>query len=125
VANAPQNHQQEKTMTEWTMGMDARLLSLVKDGGHSYREIGGIMTREFKKEISKGAAIGRARRLTEKAKPKPKPKEVQPVSLAELERHHCRWPLGERAPYLFCAHPIEEGTPYCPAHCRASYSGAR
>jgi hypothetical protein len=125
VADAPQNHQEEKTMTEWTLGMDARLRSLVGEGRLNYREIGETMTREFRKEISKGSAIGRMRRLVEKAKPKPKPKEVQPVLLEDLERRHCRWPLGERAPYLFCAHQVEEGTPYCPRHCRASYNGPR
>jgi hypothetical protein len=127
VADAPQNHQEEKTMSEWSQGMDARLRSLVAEGQLNYREIGETMSREFRKPISKGSAIGRMRRLVEKAKPKPKPKskEVQPVTLAELERQHCRWPIGEQAPYLYCAHKISEGAPYCPKHCRISYNGFR
>lgn len=47
---------------------------------------------------------------------------TQPVELMDLERHHCRWPIGDTKPYLFCGQQAEEGSSYCPTH-RARSTG--
>ena len=50
------------------------------------------------------------------------PKELPPLSmnvaLIDLEQHHCRWPYGTRAPFLFCGHVKQLGESYCPFHTR-------
>jgi GcrA cell cycle regulator len=42
------------------------------------------------------------------------------VALLELERHHCRWPIGDPrdADFRFCGKPKMFGSSYCP-DCRA------
>jgi hypothetical protein len=41
-------------------------------------------------------------------------------TLFDLKRGECRWPIGDRAPYLFCGDPQKEGRSYCEAHWSAS-----
>lgn len=43
--------------------------------------------------------------------------EVEPRNLifAELEKGDCRYPYGDQT-FLFCGHPIQEDSSYCPAH---------
>lgn len=43
--------------------------------------------------------------------------EVDPrmVSLIDLEKNECRYPYGENT-ILFCGHPIQPDSSYCPAH---------
>jgi GcrA cell cycle regulator len=38
-----------------------------------------------------------------------------PVTLFDLQPHHCRWPIGD-GPILFCADTKLEGRSYCPRH---------
>lgn len=56
--------------------------------------------------------------------PKPKPDlaamrcvEVEPLnlSLIELTDETCKWPYGDRAPFVFCGNPSAFGS-YCGAH---------
>jgi GcrA cell cycle regulator len=44
-------------------------------------------------------------------------------SLLELDRHACRWPIGDpRSPdFLFCGAKPRRGKPYCAAHCARAY----
>ena len=45
--------------------------------------------------------------------------DVKPISILELNNATCRWPIGERYPYLFCGAleaDLEAGVPYCPYH---------
>ena len=58
-------------------------------------------------------------------KPKPPPAPARPevcsprlLTLLDLKRHHCRWPIGDGPPYLFCGAVAERGRSYCPAHCQ-------
>lgn len=39
------------------------------------------------------------------------------VTLEALRPHHCRFPIGDKAPYLFCGNDIVKGS-YCAAHGR-------
>lgn len=113
-------------MIEWTDGMKARLLTLVADKV-IYSTIAVTMTREFRRPVSKGSAIGMARRLLkpEAYKPQPKPTTNGPVKLDGLTAKTCRWPLGphhQSPPYLYCGSGPSEGSPYCPTHSRIAYN---
>jgi hypothetical protein len=39
-----------------------------------------------------------------------------PVALEFLARDGCRWPIGDSAPFLFCACKAMTGSSYCAAH---------
>lgn len=40
------------------------------------------------------------------------------IALFDLTKRQCRYPYGDRAPYLFCGHPVQEESSYCPDHHR-------
>lgn len=46
-----------------------------------------------------------------------------PVTLMELQDHHCRWPLGDpgKSDFRFCGGERQDGEPYCTRHCRIAY----
>ncbi len=43
--------------------------------------------------------------------------------VADLEPHHCRWPIGDpqHADFHFCGKDKVEGLPYCPHHSRRAF----
>jgi GcrA cell cycle regulator len=59
------------------------------------------------------------------AEPLPPPAEtdIARVSLMDLERHHCRWPVGEPVEGYCGCKPVE-GLPYCEPHARRAYTPA-
>ena len=64
-----------------------------------------------------------------KAKPQPVPKAeeaVNPVTFMELENHHCRWPVGDKAGFdqLYCGKEKEAKSSYCREH-KARSSGGK
>lgn len=46
-----------------------------------------------------------------------------PVALIDLERHHCRWPIGEGASTMYCGSFKTYGS-YCRKHWRLAYQPA-
>lgn len=47
----------------------------------------------------------------------------EPVAFFDLMAHHCRWPMsGEGRNMQFCGNSALLPLPYCPRHCRASYT---
>jgi hypothetical protein len=42
--------------------------------------------------------------------------------LLDLRSDQCRYPTGDRAPYMFCGTAIADGFPYCPAHAMLCYT---
>lgn len=48
--------------------------------------------------------------------------ESQPVKLKNLDKCHCRWPLGNprQKEFRFCGAPKMLGSPYCEAHHKMS-----
>jgi GcrA cell cycle regulator len=60
---------------------------------------------------------------TETAQPKLRAVDIVPLNLTldELERGHCRQPFGD-GPFLFCGHPVREGSSYCRAHHSLNYT---
>ena len=45
----------------------------------------------------------------------------KPVALADLERWHCRWVLGEPSEMLFCGARCVDGRSYCVFHVKQAY----
>jgi GcrA cell cycle regulator len=135
---------------EWTLNMNERLTVLVKFRQLSYGDIAKKLSREFNVKLTRNACIGKARRLgfserkarrivskepVEARKPIDRPPRpwikkqakrpalvLGKVTIYKLKDHHCRWPFGERPPFItFCGDTQVEGLPYCAAHCRMAY----
>ncbi len=43
------------------------------------------------------------------------PKSLR-LSLFELSGSTCRWPQGDRPPFLYCGHLVDSASRYCPYH---------
>ena len=43
------------------------------------------------------------------------------LTLLELKHTSCRYPFGERPPYLYCGKPSQKAKPYCSDHCDVVY----
>lgn len=116
----------------------------------SYSDIAKAMSEELGVKITKNACIGKARRLElpmrktpqrerKRSKPaepavlatprlavwsvseQPKQRANGYLTLLELNRTTCRYPFGEKPPYLYCGKTIREATSYCPHHCGIVY----
>jgi len=48
-----------------------------------------------------------------------------PVSLLELEKHHCRWPVDHDGRTKFCGRSRSEPDPYCEDHMSQSRRGTQ
>ena len=50
--------------------------------------------------------------------------DVAKVAFADLEAHHCRWPIGDpkQKDFGYCGCQKVEGLPYCNAHARRAYA---
>ena len=47
---------------------------------------------------------------------------ANPVTLLELQEHHCRWPHDrDGEPMMYCGADSVRGLPYCARHCRMAY----
>lgn len=55
--------------------------------------------------------------------PPPDTTDIARVALMDLERHHCRWPVGEPT-QGFCGCKPYPGLPYCEPHARRAYTPA-
>lgn len=107
----------------------------------------GFSSAEIAKQmgggLSRNAVIGKSHRLglVKYRRPKPKVVEKPPArkpglskprrlpapppghfDLLDLRFDQCRYPTGDRAPYMFCGTAIADGFPYCPAHAMLCYT---
>jgi GcrA cell cycle regulator len=59
--------------------------------------------------------------------PSTDPPAMRRLRLAQLEPHHCRWPLGELmdVAHLFCATDTCDGDVYCPHHLWKAHARGR
>lgn len=59
-----------------------------------------------------------------KSKPLPPVVSVNPLNLAflDLRDGQCRYAVTENSPYLFCGHPVQEKSSYCPCHHRVCWT---
>ncbi len=102
--------------------------NLSKKIGRSRRECERKITNTATSTWGRRAVIARAIALGElepsEATDLP-PEPTRPtVSLHNLQRDHCRWPIGDPASpdFGFCGDAIrDESVPYCTHHCRIAY----
>jgi GcrA cell cycle regulator len=52
------------------------------------------------------------------------PAEFLNRTLEEIGQRDCRYPHGDRAPFLFCGQPVLEGSSYCAEHHGIAYHRA-
>lgn len=124
-------------MAEWTSERDTQVREMISFG-YSYTMIGERLG------VTRNAIAGRVNRLgwsvrsmagrqpTKPPKP-PKPIPAPPVAftaigvtLVDLERHQCRYAIGEDdGIHLFCAATTTEGASYCAEHVKISYVKGR
>lgn len=123
------DRKQPVPQTEWTDELVARATGLVADGYYA-REVADRLGRG----ITKNAVIGKMQRLgipfPEKDRrpsvvqvdfgraPIRPPVSVYPlnVTFADLDVGQCKYPTTDDAPFLFCGHPQQDKSSYCPFH---------
>jgi GcrA cell cycle regulator len=80
------------------------------------------LTREARKPAAIRRLIKRPKKMIKAIRPPATPPEVPPVNgpigIMELTAFTCRWPIGERSPFLFCGTSKPAGGPYCREHAR-------
>lgn len=124
----------------WTEQVTQSLQALYAN--HSASQIAAKLNEQFGLGLTKSAVIGKLTRLgitsgpakraeyehavrqaNRKAAPVPRKEEaavcqVEPLNLtiAEIGPGQCRYIAGDD--FLFCAHPVQEGSSYCSTHHR-------
>jgi GcrA cell cycle regulator len=127
----------------WADEHSAALTEMLANG-KSFAQIAAKLNAQFATSYSRNAVCGKGYRLKliapKKVKASPKPRkrspltvtikpiprveamrirctEIEPRNLTILEvgPDDCRYPLGE-GPFLFCGHPQQHESSYCPAH---------
>ena len=122
----------------WTEPVVTRFRQLLAEGA-PYSDCASLLSKEFGIMLTRSACIGRAKRtntapsrrkIRMPAKPPPEkffrprkpPQRVVDlqargtVTIMELLPNDCRWPSGDRSPFMFCGAPQIEGCSYCEAH---------
>ena len=54
--------------------------------------------------------------------PVPEPDNALRVTFADLEVHHCRWPIGDIPDMMFCGAERSDLLPYCAFHASIAYA---
>lgn len=129
-----------KFQKKWSAKDIERLRKLAKTG-KSFKQIGAILG------YSRNACAGKAHRegickapsdLTPRPKkfvPKPVTKAIPPtpvppetkvldmrlITMMQLTRHDCRYPIGEGEDMLFCGLPKQPNRSYCKEHAETCY----
>ena len=82
--------------------------------------------REMALLMPKGKPKSKLAELLAEPLPPPDVSDVARVSLADLERHHCRFPVGDPklSDFGFCGCRPFPGSVYCEAHARRAYTPA-
>jgi len=132
--------------------MSERLAELHADPRHyTCREIAGMLSREFKKRVTRCAVIGKAHRMAlpfralpivekkprkQKRKYSPRTRVVEAPPRPPRIEHNgvltiyqtgygdCRFPIGE-FPFVYCGKEQIEGRPYCAEHYAVTHIEAR
>lgn len=87
-------------------------------------------SRRTPSETSNAKPRVRVKAVMRKPEPEPEP-ELEPeappeplhLSLMDLERHHCRFPLGD-GPHTFCGNERKQGSSYCSYHHNLTWAEA-
>ncbi len=84
--------------------------------------------------VTRNAVVGKVHRLGLPKRQSPIQRSSEPVEPARREpshlattvwvRNRCNWPIGDpqASDFHFCGDPIQEGRPYCEAHCAIAYT---
>ena len=137
--------------TPWTKERYARLAEL-RDQGFSASqiavELGGVTRNAVIGTAYRLGLVKQETGMRAKAVRKPKPQHHpfkplppsplqnagvpvidqqadEPVTLIELQPHHCRWPIGDSPNIVFCGGAKLEGYVYCEHHCSVAYEPHR
>ena len=123
--------------TVWQLDVVERLASLLYDGKLNRRDVADILSEEFGVRITKGAVIGYCNRsgvkkapvYSKKRRPR-RPPLTRPVvlppskrgayRLTDLNVSMCKWPTGDRPPYLYCGEPADVLS-YCKKHAAVAF----
>ena len=115
----------------WTEEMKQTLKKFADFENYSYTNIAKIMTAEYGVKFTKNSCVGMASRLgvpkrepVIKIKPVIKPEEF---TIYDLEWGMCKWPLGgpyDKPPFLYCGRNTENGTSWCPMHCKKAFNSS-
>lgn len=120
----------------WKEDAKAFLTELYRaDDAGSFAVLAKKLNERFGTDYTRDAIIGVSKRMGLAGKPPassgnrlvPKVKEsaalrcaeVTPLNIpfSDLGERECRYPYGD-GPYLFCGHPAQADSSYCPAHHR-------
>jgi len=124
-----------KKLVVWTPEIDSALLQAREDG-LTFPRICDLLTAQFNLPFTRNGCIGRAHRLRGLPSRKvirmpniaaieapiapleaaPPPSRDGGLTILQLREGDCRWPEGERAPYIFCGQVCEIGKSFCPEH---------
>lgn len=102
-----------------------------KPPAEHYDDVKPAVVAEIQKRAD--AVLPSAYELLEVAPPEPPPEPppaapiaVRRFMLDELRSDTCRWPIGDRAPFLFCGDRVcAGGGPYCEHHHEMAYQKRR
>ena len=129
----------------WTEQMLTRLYHLCrKTPALSFATIVQTMNEELGLTLTKNAVIGKAHRMKTGKQPfTPRlvvlpPKIDAPIApplaplipglgltIYQTNHNTCKWPNGDRPPYLYCGHRVHAGEVYCKRHCEMAYATPR
>lgn len=112
---------------------DVRITTRRRDGKGQRKPRTSPMAAVWRERKARGAAVSDKPPSDALGPLDPMPVEDDPtkaarlVPLADLEPHHCRWPIGDpkRQPFGFCGEQIVAGLPYCKAHALRAYTPPR
>ncbi len=117
---------------DWTPDRIARLRELWDERYFLCDEIAVIMSKEFRRVVTKNAIIGKSHRLNLPVRnistmvtprvrePVVESGDLPGVSLSAVKDGQCRWPLDTR-PVRYCGEPIARRA-YCAAHAKLAYN---
>ena len=124
----------DKLRVLWAKNLSAWLIARELGGCTRSAVLGkvnrlGLSTRRVLKPKHKAPRKPRSKtfNFVNMDKPLPRPSVAaqtafgQTKTLPNLDRHDCRWPLGD-GPFVFCAAEREFDSPYCPQHSAVAYN---
>jgi hypothetical protein len=120
---------------DWTQEMKDELVNLTNDSHcFTYKEIARAMSAKFGVTFTKNSLIGKAARLKLPPRNTPEPKMENdmimpanailnrrrgPITIYQLRDDRCKWPIGNKPPYLYCGKATGEiGCSWCEEHRR-------
>lgn len=112
----------------WAEGWSCSQIAEALGGGIGRCAVAGKISR-LNLPLRGGHYATKKRGIPKMAQPMPEPPPPSPpvpphsaLPMVELAAHHCRYPVTDGAPWLFCARFTQAGSVYCPSHMRLCYA---